>query len=390
MSPGVHRVKRRLVILTEIISPYRIPLFNALARSDSVEPHVIFLAENDPGLRQWRVYKDEIRFSYEVLPSRRMQLGSRSLLLNGGLASALRSARPDALLCGGYNYVASWQALLWAKHHGVPFLLWSESHQNELRRSRALVEFLKDEFLHRCSGFIVPGSAAREYLHVHRVHDEVIFTAPNAVDNNLFSTAAAEARKSASARRRELNLPDRYGLFVGRLVREKGVFELLAAYAKLDTRLREQFGLVFAGDGVCRKQLEEQSLSIAPGVVRFAGFVHREQLAVYYALAEILILPTYTDTWGLVVNEAMACGLPVILTNEAGCSADLVQENWNGYRVPSKDESSLAIAIEKLAKQPELSAKMGANSLQRISQYSAERWSDGIVQAVNAIGAVHD
>lgn len=382
-------MKRRLVILTEIISPYRIPLFNALARNGSVEPHVIFLAENDPGLRKWHVYKDEIRFSYEVLPSWRVRFGSHNLLLNWGLTRALRSAKPDAILCGGYNYVASWQALRWARAHDIPFLLWSESHLQELRRGRRLVESMKQEFLRRCSGFVVPGQAAREYLHILGVRDDIIFTAVNAVDNDLFAAAAAQARKNADACRRELSLPDRYFLFVGRLIREKGVYELLSAYAKLDARLRERFGLVFAGNGVCQRQLELDAGRIAPGVVRFAGFVHREQLAAYYALAEMLIMPTYSDPWGLVVNEAMACGLPVILSDVAGC-IDLVTDNWNGFLVPAKDGSALAAAMEKLASQPDLSMKMGTNSLQRISQFSSEEWSSGVASALNAIGATRD
>ena len=211
----MHRVRRRLVILTEIISPYRIPLFNDLAQHAEVDMHVVFLAETDPELRQWRVYKEEIKFSYEVLPSWRKQIGEYNVLLNGGVTRALKSASPDAILCGGYNYAASWQALMWARAHNVPFLLWSESHAHESRRVRPLVEFLKDEFLHKCSGFVVPGRMAREYLRTYRIKDDIIFTAPNAVDNRLFGAAADEARKNEIARREELNLPDRYFLVCG-------------------------------------------------------------------------------------------------------------------------------------------------------------------------------
>lgn len=381
---------RRLVILTEIISPYRIPLFNALARHPEVDLHVIFLAETDPGLRQWRVYKEEIKFSNEVLPSWRKRVGRYNALLNRGIARALNAAAPDAVLCGGYNYVASWQALLWARVHHVPFLLWSESHEHELRRSHALMEFLKDEFLRRCSGFVVPGRLALEYLRRHKIKGDVIFIAPNAVDNELFAGAAADTRHNASVRRRELILPDRYFLFAGRLVREKGVFELLAAYAKLREQVRRQIGLVFVGDGPARRQLEEQAAAISAGIIRFAGFAHREMLAMYYALAEVLVLPTYSDTWGLVVNEAMACGLPVILSAAAGCAPDLVKENWNGLLIPAKDVSALAAAMENLATQPDLSAAMGVKSLQRIAQYSPEEWSMGIARAIRAVGASHD
>jgi len=383
-------MRPRLVILTEIISPYRIPLFNALVCRNEVDLHVIFLAETDPTLRQWRVYKDEIKFSYQVLPSFRKRIGRYNLLLNRGLGAALGDARPDAILCGGYNYIASWQALYWARVRSIPFLLWSESNVQDLRRGYPLVEFLKDEFLHRCGGFVVPGLSARAYLRAHKIKDEIIFDALNAVDNDLFAAAAAEARTNAAARRRELRLPSRYFLFVGRLVREKGVFELLAAYAKLDERSRREIGLVFAGDGASRKQLEEQAASISPGAIIFPGFAHREVLASYYALAEMLILPTYTDPWGLVVNEAMACGLPVIVSHAAGCAADLVRENWNGLLIPPRDVSSLATAMNHLASEPAMLAMMGANSAQHISKFSPEQWPAGIIQAMAATGATSD
>jgi len=376
-------MKRRLVILTEIISPYRIPLFNALALQSEVDLHVIFLAETDPTLRQWQVYKEEIQFSYQVLTSWRKWIGRYNLLLNGGVVRALVASAPDVILCGGYNYVASWQALIWARGRMIPFFLWSESNAQDLRRGHAVVEFLKREFLRKCSGFVVPGRAAQEYLCVHKkVKEEVICTAPNAVDNDLFATAAAAARQNAAALRRELDLPERYFLFTGRLVREKGVFELLSAYAKLDESVRQQVGLVFVGDGVSRQPLEAQASSVSPGVIRFAGFAQREQLAIYYALAEMLVLPTYADTWGLVVNEAMACGLPVILSRAAGCGSELVRENWNGLLVPPRDVPSLTEAMHSLAGQPGLRASMGANSAQHILHYSPAEWSHGIARMV--------
>lgn len=383
-------MRRRLVILTEIISPYRIPLFNALAQHAEIDLHVIFLAETDPTLRQWQVYKEEIQFSYQVLPSWRKLVGRYNLLLNRGAIRALVTSAPDVILCGGYNYVASWQSLLWARVHKIPFFLWSESHAKELRRTHALVEFLKSEFLSKCSGFVVPGRDAREYLRLHKIEDEAIFTAPNAVDNDFFATAAAAARQNAATHRTELGLPPRYFLFAGRLVREKGVFELLDAYAKLDEPARTRIALMFVGDGPCRQRLEEQAAAISRGMIRFAGFAQREQLAIYYALSEMLILPTYTDTWGLVVNEAMACGLPVIVSRAAGCAADLVRENWNGLVVPPRDVSSLTAAMQSLANHPDQCATMGTHSEQHILHYSPREWARGLTQMVDAAGEKRD
>lgn len=381
-------MKRRLVILTEIISPYRIPLFNALAQELGIDPHVIFLSETDPALRQWRVYKEDIRFSYAVLPSWRKRIGKYNALLNRGVSGALRSASPDVILCGGYSYVASWQALRWARSHKVPFWLWSESVLQDRRGGHPLVEFLKKQFLQKCDGFVVPGAAAREYLREQGIKDEFIFAAPNAVDNEFFANAAAAARGDAR-RRAALALPARYILFVGRLVQEKGVFDLLAAYARLDAETRNDLGLVLAGDGAARRGLEDQARSISPGMIRFAGFAHREELASYYALANMLVLPTYTDTWGLVVNEAMACSLPVIVSRVAGCAADLVRDHWNGVLVSPGDVEALREAMQSIAGQPDLGTTMGSRSAQLIRQYSPQSWSSGLAHAVEAAGIPH-
>lgn len=379
-------MKRRLVIITEIISPYRIPLFNVLSQQPGVDLHVIFLAETDPSLRQWKVYKQEIKFSYEVLTSWRKRVAGYNLLLNRGLGGALPAAKPEAILCGGYSYFASWQALWWARNRSVPFFLWSESNLQDIRKGRALVELLKNEFFRQCTGFVVPGKSAAEYLLSHGIKRETIFTAPNAVDNELFAQEAAAAREKSEQLRRDLDLPNRYFLFVGRLVREKGVFELLSAYSRLDGEIRQQVGLIFAGDGPCRSELETQAASISLGLIKFVGFTQREQLAAYYALGEMLILPTYSDPWGLVVNEAMACGLPVIVSTVAGCAPDLVSEGWNGKFVKPRDIESLSSAMRSICACPSEALRMGANSLQSIAEYSPQMWSEGIFRMVESLG----
>jgi 1,2-diacylglycerol 3-alpha-glucosyltransferase len=379
-------MKRRLVIVTEIISPYRIPLFNALAQNPDVDPHVIFLGDTDPKLRQWQVYKQEINFSYQVLPSWRKRIGKYNALLNFGIQKALEQSAPEVVLCGGYSYIASWQALRWARRNRVRFLLWSESNLQDMRRRYRFVEFLKKQFLKRSDGFVVPGRSALEYLRAQGIGESRISIAPNAVDNDLFAKAAESARRNALALRRELALPDRYFLFVGRLVREKGIFELLSAYSNLSEQLRREIGFVFVGDGEARQELQSFGSSISPGNVRFVGFVQREQLGAYYGLAAALVLPTYTDTWGMVVNEAMACGLPVIVSRAAGCAADLVHENRNGLLVTTRDVHSLETAIGTLAQRRDLCEAMGACSAQHIQSYSPEEWSASIARTIQKVG----
>jgi glycosyltransferase involved in cell wall biosynthesis len=375
-------MKQRLVIITEIIAPYRIPVFNALAQHPEIDLRVIFLAKTDPSTRQWRVYLEEINFSYEILPSWRTKLKKYNLLLNQKVVAALRKANPDVIVCGGYNYLASWQALRWAKHNGVPFLLWCESTANDHRGGHRVVESIKKKFFDKCDGGIVPGIAAGAYACQMGVSSEYIFVAPNAVDNDLFASHARKARQDTPNVRADLNLPAHYFLFAGRLVRSKGIFELCEAYASLDQKIRSQFGLVFAGEGPLRAELESIAKSIRPGTVRFAGFVQRNQLASYYGLADCLVFPTHSDPWGLVVNEGMACGLPVICGRSAGCAADLVKAN--GRMIDSRNVHQLAHAMKEIATDAELRGQMSRESLKIIRNFSPQICASGIAQAALA------
>jgi glycosyltransferase involved in cell wall biosynthesis len=369
------------VIVTEIIAPYRVPVFNALAARPEVSLHVIFLSENDPTLRQWRIYKEEIKFSYQVLPSWRNRFGDRGILLNRGMHAALDRAKPDVVLCGGYNHLAYWQASRWAQANGVPFILWSESTALDQRPQRKTVELIKSRFLKSCAAFLVPGKSSSDYLKQLGIKASLIFSAPNAVDTCLFSKLAAAARQDETSIRRARNLPERYFLYVGRLVTEKGIFDLLEAYAQLNSEIRSAVGLVFVGTGSQQAELAKRASKVTSGCIQFLNFVHREDLPAIYALADAFILPTHSDPWGLVVNEAMACSLPVIATNIAGCTVDLVEHGSNGFVVTARDKISLSCSMAALAEDSALRTMMGQRSRARIDQYSPAAWAHGVVQA---------
>jgi 1,2-diacylglycerol 3-alpha-glucosyltransferase len=378
-------MRPRLVIITEIIAPYRVPVFNSLAARGDVDLHVVFLAETDPKLRQWTVPKDEIRFSYQVLPSFRLRLGNSNLLLNRGLDRALRQVRPDVIVCGGYNYPSAWRAAFWARERNIPFLLWTESNAADHRGRSTFVEYLKRKYLGMCRGFVVPGEASKSYLQQLGLPAELIFKAPDAVDNELFTQGARMARTNLATVRKRIDVPERYFLNVGRFIRAKGVFDLLEAYAKLDEEIRASVGLVFVGEGDAKSELIRRASLIRPGTVKVSLFVQKEQLAEFYALADAFVFPTHSDPWGLVVNEAMASGLPVIASNVAGCVRDLVEDGWNGFIVPVSDVRRICSSMELLAKGNDLRGQMGERSLQRIQEYSPEACAAGIAKAAFAV-----
>jgi len=211
----------RVALLTEIISPYRIPVFNALAHQEGIDLHVIFLAETDPTQRQWLVYKDEIEFSYEVLPSRRWRWHGVHVLLNRGMGKALQRFGPDSILCGGYNHPAFWQAMTWAKFHSAHFAAWIESTSLDQRHRSPLVDFIKRQFIHNCSSFAVPGKSSFEYVGSMGVSAERIHTAPNAVDVRRFASLARSVKQGEQPCRNELGLPLRYFLYAGRIIPRK-------------------------------------------------------------------------------------------------------------------------------------------------------------------------
>ncbi len=378
MTPGT---TVRVALLTEIIAPYRIPVFNALARQKGIELHVIFLAETDPTQRHWLVYKDEIDFSYEVLPAWRRRWGRWHILLNSGVWSALERFRPNSILCGGYNYPAFWQALAWAKFHSTHFAAWIESTSRDQRNPSVLAAFIKRQFIRNCSAFAVPGESAFEYVRSMGVPAERIHTAPNAVDNRRFAYLARSAREREALCRNDLGLPLRYFVYAGRVTREKGVFHLLEAYTRLEPELRSQVGLVLVGEEAARNELMQDAEKIYPGTVVFPGFVQRDQLAAFYALAEALVFPTLSDTWGLVVNEAMACGLPIIASDVAGCVADLVQDGKNGYVIPVANVGKLTEAMAAFARDSQLASRMGERSARLIEHFSPEYCAAGLAAA---------
>jgi glycosyltransferase involved in cell wall biosynthesis len=374
---------RQIVILTEIIAPYRIPVFNALAQQDDVDLHVIFLAETDPTQRQWRVHKEDIRFSYEILPGLRKRIRGQNVLLNWGVTKALSQAAPDALLCGGYNYLASWAALRWAQRNRIPFYLWVESTRMNFRSGDYWTESLKSSFMHRCRAFVVPGTSAGRYLEGYGVPRSEIFTAPNAVDNNFFERHSTAVRLRADFHRFDLGLPSRFFLFAGRLVQEKGIFDLLDAYRLLPLDLKRAVGLVYVGDGPARAKLELKSKDVG-GAVVLAGFAQRDRLAQFYALADALIFPTHADAWGLVVNEAMACGLPVICSDAAGCADDLIAGRGNGQIVPAHDPACLSSAMAEFAFDVGRRLRMGQRSREHIRNFSPMHCAAGIANAIHA------
>ena len=346
----------RLALLTEIPAPYRIPLFNALA--DRLDFRALFLAPVDPRRSYYELHADEWRFDASVLPGRELRRGGRWIVLNRGVGRELRRFRPDAVGVGGWNQPAFWSALVYCRSRRVPLLVWVESTARDARPESGPLEGAKRAMIRGAAGFFVPGRASAEYVHSFGVPDERVAHAPNAVDAELFGRAAVDrsGRDTCTF------------LYAGRLDPEKGLDVLLRAFARVPGEL------VLAGSGSDEGRLR----SLADERVRFLGPLDRDELVPIYAAADVFVLPSRSEPWGMVLNEAAAAGLPLVATNGVGAAHDLVEHGVNGFRVPVDDEDALADALTRLAADENLRRSAGARSVELVGRFTPEAWADGV------------
>lgn len=299
---------------------------------------------------------------------------------------ALDRAAPAAVAVPGWATAGALAALEWCALRRCPAIIMSESTATDERRS-AVKEWIKRRLVRLGSAALVGGQPHRAYVRRLGLGDDRIFTGYDAVDNAYFACGAAEARQDRDALRTRLQLPARYFLASSRFIEKKNLPMLLRAYAAY----RRQAGagawsLVLLGDGVLRGSLEQQRVALGiEDAVLLPGFKQYGDLSVYYGLAAAFVHASTSEPWGLVVNEAMACGLPVLVSHRCGCSADLVIDGRNGWTFDPNDEAGLVAALVRMSGQSESArASLGAASSEIVAHWSPERFAAGLQAAVSA------
>ncbi len=371
--------RRKVVILTEIISPYRIPVFNKIAEDERLDLKVIFFAEMT-GERKWVIQREQLKFSYQVLPRIAFPLPDRfPLLLNPGVFLTLLRLNPDVIFCGGYHHPSFFLAAIYTKLFHRKFILWCESHEKSIRIRHPWAKFLRERMIHQSSAYIVPGTISAEFIHAFGVGGKKIYLAPNAVDNDFFESQAMKVRSRKEVLKKERSFPKHLILYTGRLLKSKGVGVLLDAFSKISSR--PDIGLILVGDGrdedVFKRYCKEHRLER----IFFEGFKQQGELPFYYGIADLFVMPSLRDEWGLVLNEAMASGLPVLAADQVGATYDLVQDGENGYRFHLEDSGKLADLMLRLVDDEPLRSRMGKRSLEIIANYSPARCAEGFIHA---------
>ena len=236
----------------------------------------------------------------------------------------------------------------------------------------------------RVDGVITAGRDGREFAMRYGVPSDRIHIARHVVDVDYFSSEAAKARQLRDGIRAELGLAGVVFIYVGRIWWGKGTRPLLAAYSRLEQELDDVTSLMIVGDGPEQARIDQ--IARSEGLrVKFAGFHQKADLPRLYASGDVFVFPTLGDPYGLVVDEAMAAGLPVISTTAAGEIRERVLDGVNGYLVPPDDPRALAAAMQRLATDAGLRSQMGARSAEIIRAYTPDRWAAAFEEAVDGI-----
>jgi glycosyltransferase involved in cell wall biosynthesis len=358
-------------------APYMVERFNALVDIGTLDFEAWF---NDrlQSDRSWAVDEANWRFRYRYLPTTRL-FGRR---LHWPLP--LLGRRPDVLvsLYAEPSFIVGWAI---AKSRGA------KTGFRVLKTSDRWISrnFVKNAIKRFLFGHVdaieTPGAEGKEFAVRCGASEERIFFATHTVDIQHFQAGAAAAQPQRDKLREQLGLTGTTFIYVGRLWWVKGVKYLLDAFERVQQQKTEEVSLLLLGDGEEEGRLKQACIERGIRNVVFAGFRQKPDLPRYYALADVFVFPTLGDAYGLVVNEAMACSLPVVSTSSAGEIRDRVDEGVNGYIVPPEDSVTLADRMLLFVNNPELCKEMGRISAQKIVGHTPERWAEDFERAIRQI-----
>lgn len=327
-------------------------------------------------------------YAHSWLPNRARRPGAERFFgcNTPSIRTELRAQRFDAVLVNGWNLLCYWQAVLAARSRHLPVMVRGDSHllTPRSRFRRGIKRLGYPRLLSAFDAFLSVGCRNTEYLIAYGVSPERIFRVPHCVDNDFFRMSLTSLASDISALRHQHCIPEdaTVFLFVGKFLPGKRPLDVLNALDRLKQSYPHVWGL-FIGAGPLEKDLRAHAAAHGtPG--SFGGFLNQRQIGAAYALSDILVLPGQ-ETWGLVVNEAMACGKPAIVSDAVGCAPDLIIEGETGFTYHEGDVEQLAECMGRLVGNPPLRGHMARHAEAHISCFSLDAACKGVVRALEFV-----
>jgi 1,2-diacylglycerol 3-alpha-glucosyltransferase len=375
-----------LAIIYNNFGPYHLARLDALTKLGETEGLKVVGVEmaSREIIHPWVTDARLAGEKYTIFPNRTIE-EIKPWQLWKGMWVALNTLNPRTVAMGlsRETIVASLAALLWSRLNRRTAVVLMDSKYDDSPRNR-LQENLKRLLMANFDAALVGGAHSKEYAQFLGIPADKIFNGCDVVDNQYFASQTAWVREHTDSLREQHRLPDDYFLYVGQFEEKKNVTRLLDAY---DHYTRKSTGpawhLVLCGSGSLENELRQKALQLKLKHVHFAGFKQLEELPIYYGLAGCLIVPSsHHEQWGLVVNEAMASGLPVLVSKACGCAADLVQEGINGFTFDPHDAESMAHLMLLISSRQTNRQAMGKYSQLIIAHWSLETFSQNLLQAI--------
>lgn len=379
---------RRICLQWPRFGPYhlaRLEAVHALLGPQGVEVIGLETAGRDV-LYGWR--SDDAAASFrreQVFPGRVFE-ELRPAEIHAGMIGALDRLRPDAVVLNSYGYPDARAGLWWCRRHRRVAVVVTDSKEDDAPRVWWR-ERIKSSLVRQFDAALLGGTPHQAYFEKLGFPRDYIYLGCDVVDNDYFHREAECVRARPEQARHLPGLePDTpFFLAVGRLLPVKNMGGLLEAYRRYRAAAAAPWRLVIVGEGPERAEIEATVAQHDLRDVTLAGFQGIDVLPAYYGRAGALVLPSRKDTWGLVVNEAMAAGLPVLVSERAGCAPDLVRDGENGYRFDPADPAALARLMARVAEAPVAErAAMGRRSREIIAEWPLERFATNVWAAVQA------
>jgi glycosyltransferase involved in cell wall biosynthesis len=373
------RPGRRVVVLFERFGPYHISRLNTAVKYLSVEG--IELSNTD------RTYCWDRTDGLEAFPREVVSndiAAEKAQQVIGRMAALLSARQPDAVAIPGWSHPGALAALLWCCRSETPVVLMSESARIDDVRRR-WTETIKRRVVSLCGSALVGGKRHHDYLEELGMPPARILSGYDVIDNDHFAQGAELARQRASEERQRLGLPEKYFLASSRFVEKKNLPRLLEAFAGYRQAVgADAWDLVLLGDGHLRQQL--RALISREGLndfVHMPGFRQYADLPAYYGLAGAFVHASTIEQWGLVVNEAMAAGLPVIVSRHCGCVDELVMSGINGFTFDPLDTSELTHLLIHVASKNCDRQFLASEGRAIIAKWTPDRFATGLSRAVD-------
>lgn len=375
--------KIKVVLLHNIFTPHIVPLFKRLQQAAEIDLKVFFTSFTSPE-RNWSTTK-ELGFQHEVLSKMSLSHHGKdyfSYVINPTVLYHLWKEEMDILISAGYDSFSSQVGFFFCKAFGKSYILWSGSTPYEDNWRRRVASPLVKIMVRNADALLAYGSRSKDFLIDLGAKGERTFIAQNTVDIDYFAgrSQLSEAQKHQLKEGMGIKT-SQIILYVGQLIKRKGLQYLLPAFGKLKKE-NPEVSLLVVGEGNQEKQFRMLCQNEKITDVFFVGHRDYGQLPEYYGISDVFVLPSLEEVWGLVVNEAMACSLPVIVTRVAGASADLVKEGINGFIVREGNVDDLYRALKLLADDRPLRRRMGKTSFELIQGFSIEQAAQRFLEAI--------